>query len=154
MEGLNLNIGEVMIEEGFLEEAGLERWGDFKQVKTGLRCGCLCHGQGALSRPGCQDWCCRCSVGWGWKGGWRPECGGLEQQGDKKDLRHCDTWGGSLRLLRKGMTDRFDSSVGTLTRPLVQWSEWEMGGLCWGDEEADGERGPVRKIVQRQDQQV
>lgn len=28
-----------MIEEGFLEEAGLERWVDFRQVKVGLRCG-------------------------------------------------------------------------------------------------------------------
>lgn len=28
-----------MIEEGFLEEAGLERWVDFQQIKAGLRSG-------------------------------------------------------------------------------------------------------------------
>lgn len=32
-------MGEVMIKEGFLEEAGLERWVDFQQAKEGLRYG-------------------------------------------------------------------------------------------------------------------
>lgn len=40
-----------MIGEGLLEEAGLERWVDFKQVETGLRYGCIHHDQGELSGP-------------------------------------------------------------------------------------------------------
>lgn len=47
---MNGTTAEAMTGEGFLEEGGLERWVDFKQVKTGLRCDGT-HKQGERRRP-------------------------------------------------------------------------------------------------------